>query len=93
MEYSSIANDSYLFFLDLNKKTREAIVATQEEIQQMKNDIVLLEQKANEKKVALKELDQGLSMLKQKEMDLQGMIADLDKNKAHFKNIVTSNNK
>ena len=88
-EISTVANDSYMFYLSLNKITRDAIVETQEAIKSGKDNIAEMEKRIAQSKDDLQLAESGLALLKQKELDIQGIISELEKNKAQFKNIVT----
>ena len=89
-EVSSLANDSYQFYLGLASKTREDVTRTQESINTIRNRITEDKKKLEEDERAVRDLEQSLQTLKQKDLDIKAVISDLEKNKAQFKNIVSN---
>lgn len=87
-EVSSIASDSYQFYLDLARKTREDIEKVESRIKEKKTEIVSLKQAISEAESDLAGLEKSLTVLKQKGSDIKGVIGDLEKNKAQFQSIV-----
>lgn len=92
-EVSSISSDSYQFYLDLATKTREEIAKVSKNIEDTNNEIKELKASMEEAEKSARSLEQSLQILKQKELDIRGIVSELEKNKNHFKSIVTGTNK
>lgn len=89
-EVSSISNDSYQFYLDLASKTRDEIAKVSNSIDSTKQGIISQKQELESLEKSVRGLEQSLQILKQKELDVKNIIIELEKNKNHFKSIVTN---
>jgi len=89
-EVSSISSDSYQFYLDLASKTRDEIAKVNTSIESTKQQINEQKQELENSERSVRGLEQSLQILRQKELDVKGIISELEKNKSHFKSIVTN---
>jgi len=90
-EVSSVAYDAFQFYLALAAKTREDIAGIQQRLTESKSRLEVAKKQALAEESNIKELEQDLQAIKQKDIDIKSIISELEKNKAQFKSIVSGN--
>lgn len=88
-DVSTIANDTYFFYVELGKKCRTDIDRTEKALKDTTMDIGNHEAALVELRKTKEALSRQLELLKTKNVDITNVIGDLEKNKRQFKSIVT----
>lgn len=88
-EVSSIANDTYQYFVALHKKTKDLEASIATKITEAETELTNIEQALQNQKQRLKNLKEQKQILNQKTLDIKETIVELEQHKAQFKNIIT----
>ena len=88
-EVSSIAYDTYQYFVQLHNNTTAQIEQVDSAIKETDNEINALAKQMNDKKNILVNLKAQRDTLQQKSLDVKETIAELENHKANLKTIIT----
>jgi chromosome segregation ATPase len=88
-EVSTINSDTYQYFRTLNKDTANAITEVEEKIKTAETNIARLSKEKQAEETLLENLKKQKATLDTKALDVRAIIADLEKNQASFRQIIT----
>lgn len=88
-EVSSIAYDTYQYFVQLHNSTVTQIEQVDSSIKETDNEIASLTKQLNDKKNILVSLKAQRDALQQKSLDVKDTLTELENHKANLRTIIT----